>query len=53
MNDKAKTRIGYWLIILFLLLWCVWLQTEIADRDTVIYWQRIDLQGFRMRFVGI
>lgn len=43
----------YWLIILALTCWIVWLKAEIADRDTVIKWQRIDLAGFRCRMLGL
>lgn len=50
---KIKAEWHHWLIILALAIWIVWLQAEIADRDTVIYWQRIDLQGWHSRCLGL
>lgn len=43
----------YFVVILALVFWIVWLQAEIADRDTVIHWLRIDLWWMRKRVVGI
>lgn len=46
-------RMMYYTVILCLTLWVVWLQAEIADRDTVIHWLRLDLWGFRQRMLGL
>jgi len=53
MSDKAKTRIGYWLIILGLIAWAAHLNEENRRYEYADKYLRADNKALRMRVRGL